>query len=67
MGEEIFKLLSIAIGRIILGGLGFVFRWIYYKVFRKKKKLSIDDYENKIVAFIVLLVFFVALYLNLIN
>lgn len=67
MGEEIFKLLSIAIGRIILGGLGLVFRWIYYKMFRKKKKLNIDDYENKVVAFVVLLVFFVALYLNLIN
>jgi hypothetical protein len=59
MGEESFKLLSIVIGRIILGGIGFIFRWGYYKMFNKKKKLSIDDYENKIVAFILILILFV--------
>ncbi len=67
MGEEIFKLLSITIGRILLGGIGFIFRWIYYRTFRKKKKLSIDDYENKIVAFVVILIFFIAIYFNFIN
>jgi hypothetical protein len=67
MGEDIFKLLSIAIGRILLGGIGFIFRWIYYRTFRKKKQLSIDDYENKIVAFIVMLIFFIVIYFKFIT
>lgn len=62
MGEEVFKLASIVVGRVILGGIGYLLRRFYYQIIGKSKKLCIDDYENKVVAFAALLIFFVALY-----
>ena len=60
MGEEVSKLASIIIGRVILGGMGLALRWDYYQL--KRRNLCIDDYENKVFAFSVLLVFFIVLY-----
>ena len=58
MSEEFIRLISIGIGRVFLGGTGYGIRWSYYKLINKKKKLSIDDYENKIVAIIIIVVLF---------
>lgn len=60
--DEIFKLVSIAVGRILLGGIGYVVRKIYHYIIANKKKVDIDDDKNKIVAFIVILGFFIVLY-----
>ena len=49
MGEEVSKLASICIGRVILGGMGLALRWDYYQL--KRRNLCIDDYENKVFAF----------------
>ncbi len=62
--DEIFKLVSIAIGRILLGGIGYAVRKLYHYIVADKQKVEIDDDSNKIVAFAVLLVFFVFLYLK---
>lgn len=32
MGEEVSKLASIIIGRVILGGMGLALRWVYYQL-----------------------------------
>ena len=61
--EVISDFFTVIIGRYVLGGIGYFFRLMYLKILNINKKrtefddiINIDDFKNRIVGFVVVLI-----------